>query len=115
LEELGRRSRMNTGRSPYPEFLIDEASGIQVPNVRHKAWAEGYEAGRKDRQVINRVLKAQNGMVLVFDNKGEQIPEYQGQYNKIKPRILEDAPPGTVFSHALDGKAELRIVSREEW
>ncbi len=49
-------------------------------------------------QIIKSVIKAPNGMVLVFDDKGVQISEYQGQYEKVKPRILEDAPPSAVFS-----------------
>jgi len=106
---------MNSGKNPYPEFLIDEASGVEVIDTRHEIWAEGYEAGRKDRQVIKSVIKAQNDMVLVFDEDGEQIPEYQGQYEKVKPRILKDAPPDAVFSYAFDNETDLRIVPREEW
>lgn len=32
-------------KNPYPEFLIDETSGIQVPDIRHQLWDEGYKAG----------------------------------------------------------------------
>jgi len=66
---------MNRAKNPYPEFLIDEASGLEVPDIRHKIWAEGYNAGKKDGQVIHNVAKAHNGTALVFDGKGEQIPE----------------------------------------
>ena len=106
---------MNRTKNPYPEFLIDEVSGIEVPDIRHKIWAEGYKAGREGRQVIRSVIKAENGMVLVFDDEGEQIPEYQGQYAKVKPWILRDALPNAVFSHALDNDSELKTVPREEW
>ena len=67
------------------------------------------------RQVIRSVIKAQNGMVIVFDDGGEQVPEYQGQYEAVKPRILNDTPPNAVFSYALDYKTELKTVTREEW
>jgi len=30
--------------------------------------------------MIKTVIRCQNDMVMVFDKKGEQIPEYQGQY-----------------------------------
>lgn len=30
-------------------------------------------------QIIKSVIKAPNGMVLVFDDKGVQISKYQGQ------------------------------------
>jgi len=106
---------MNTSKNPYSEFLIDEVSGIEVPDTRHKIWAEGYKAGRKGKQVIKSVIKAQNGMALVFDDKGEQIPEYQGRYEQVRPRILEDAPLSVVFSYAFDYESELTTVAREEW
>jgi len=106
---------MNTIQNPYPELLIDEVSGIEVPDTRHKIWAEGYQAGRKSRQVINSVIKTQSGMVLVFDDKGEQIPECQGRYEKVRLRILKDAPTNAVFSHAFDCESDLKTVPREEW
>ena len=37
--------------NPYPKAITDECSGIQVLNIEHKIWAEGYEAGRKDERV----------------------------------------------------------------
>jgi hypothetical protein len=52
---------------------------------------------------------------LVFDDKGEQIPEYQGQYEKVKPRILKDAPLSAKFSYAFDNETEIKAVPREEW
>ena len=54
-------------------------------------------------------------MVMVFDEKGEQIPEYQGLYEEMKQGILRDAPPDAVFG-CLDGpKPELHKVPREKW
>jgi len=106
---------MNRYKNPYPKFLIDEASGIEVPDTRHKVWAEGYETGRKNRQVIKNTIKARSGIVLVFDDKGEQIPEYQGQYEQVRLRILKDAPPSAIFSYVLDYESELKPVPREEW
>ena len=106
---------MKTSKNPYPEFLIDEVSGIEVADTRHKIWAEGYIAGREDRQVIKSVIKSQSGLVLVFDAKGEQIPEYQGQYEQVKLRIVKDAPPSAVFSYAFDYGVGLKTVPREEW
>ena len=102
-------------KNPYPEFLIEEESGIEVPDIRHKVWAEGYKVGTKDTQLIKNIIKLQNGMVLVFDERGEQIPEYQGQYAKVKPRILGDAPQRAVFSYVFDHESELTTVPREEW
>jgi len=106
---------VSKSKNPYPEFLIDEASGVEVPDVRHRIWAEGYQVSRNDRQVIKSVIKTQNGMVLVFDDNGEQIPRYQGQYERVKSRILKDAPPSAVFSYAFDNETELGTVPGEEW
>lgn len=39
---------MNSNGNPYPEMIIDECSGISVPSVAHRIWAEGYEAGRRE-------------------------------------------------------------------
>jgi hypothetical protein len=105
---------MNHIKNPYPESLVDEASGIEVPDSRHRIWAEGYRAGRKDKAIISSVMKAENGVVLVFDARGEQIPEYQGLYQTVKPRILKDAPPAAIF-YAFDNETELKTVPRNEW
>ena len=39
---------MNRNLNPYPEMISDESSGIQVANLAHKIWLEGYEAGREE-------------------------------------------------------------------
>ena len=106
---------MNRARNPYPEFFIDEVSGIEIRDIRHKIWAEGYEAGRRYRGRIKNVIRTPEDMVLVFDKRGEQIPEYQGQYQAVRAGIVEDAPPGAVFAYALADKAELQIMTRCEW
>jgi len=110
-----RGIRMSRNRNPYPEFLIDEASGIRVPDIRHQIWAEGYLAGREDRQAIKSVIKSQDGTVMVFDGNGEQIPEYQGRYQEVKEGILKDAPPNAVFGCFPNCETELKVVPREEW
>ena len=62
--------------------------------------------------MIKSVLKVENGMVLVFDENDEQIPEYQGQYKEVRDRILRDAPPDAAFGVVT---AAIRAVPREEW
>ena len=106
---------MSKSKNPYPEFLTDEASGIKVLDSRHRIWGEGYKAGKENKQVISTVIKSQNGMVVVFDAKGEQIPEYQGQYEDVKESVLRDAPPWTIFNHWFDQAIEPMNVSREMW
>ncbi len=65
--------------------------------------------------MIKTVMKFRNNMVMVFDKWGEQIPEYQGQYVKVKESILGDAPPDTIFTLGFTDAGELREVPREEW
>jgi len=65
--------------------------------------------------MIKTVIRFQNNMVVVFDKRGEQIPEYQGQYEEVKGKILEDAPLSAIFGYLPDYQTELQIVPREEW
>jgi len=63
--------------------------------------------------MINSVMKSEDGMVMVFNGKGNQIPEYQGKYEDVRERILSDAPSGALFWHVENRRN--RAVSREEW
>ena len=65
--------------------------------------------------MIKTVIRCQNDMVLVFDKKGEQIPEYQGQYEEVKEEILKNAPPNAVFGYLPDYKTKFQVVPIEEW
>ena len=38
---------MNSDFNPYPATVIDDSSGIIVPNLAHRIWLEGYQAGRE--------------------------------------------------------------------
>jgi len=63
--------------------------------------------------MIKSVIRLKNNMVLVFDAEGEQIPEYQGQYQNVKGSILRDAPPGTVFTHWFNRADEPEAILKE--
>ena len=65
--------------------------------------------------MIKTVIRCPNQVVMVFDKKGEQIPEYQGQYQAVKESVLKDAPLNAVFGCFYDSEPELRKVPREEW
>ena len=65
--------------------------------------------------MIKTVIRCPDDMVMVFDEQGEQIPEYQNQYQKVKESILKDAPPNTIFAYLSDFEPELRKIPREEW
>jgi len=42
------RERNKLTPNPYPEILVDETSGVKVPDDRHRIWDEGYAAGQRD-------------------------------------------------------------------
>ncbi len=65
--------------------------------------------------MIKIAIRLKNNMVMVFDEEGEQISEYQGQYEEVKQSILKDAPPNAIFAHGFTNYGELRKVPREEW
>ena len=65
--------------------------------------------------MIKTVMRFKNNIVMVFDKWKEQIPEYQGQYEKVKESILRDALPDTIFALGFTDAGELREVPREGW
>ena len=65
--------------------------------------------------MIRTVIRINNNMVLVFDEEGEQIPEFQGYYENVKDKILANASGGSVFNHWLELSAEPEVVSPEAW
>ena len=60
--------------------------------------------------MIKTAIRFRNNMVMVFDERGEQIPEYQGQYEKVKASILANALPGTVFALAFTFSVTVALV-----
>ena len=65
--------------------------------------------------MIKTVIRFKSNMVMVFDRWGEQIPKYQGQYEKMKGSILGDALSDTIFALGFTDAGELQKVPREEW
>jgi len=66
-------------------------------------------------KMIKTVIRMKNDLVMVFDVKGEQMPAYQGPYEKVKDVILKDATPGAVFIHWCGNEAVPETITREEW
>lgn len=64
--------------------------------------------------MIKEVIKLPSDMVIVFDEQGEQIPEYQGSYDQVRDMLLRDAPPTARFIHAVFNVSG-NGVHREEW
>jgi len=62
--------------------------------------------------MIKSVIKSEMGMVIVFDEHGEQLTYYQGEYDEVKEKILRDAPPDALFTKVVH---TLQPVEREQW
>ncbi|MFH1002596.1 MAG: hypothetical protein V1780_00435 [Chloroflexota bacterium] len=65
--------------------------------------------------MISSVVRCPSNMVMVFDEDGEQLPEYQGMYPEVRAHLMEQAPPGTVFGHWYDSEADIVTIPREAW
>jgi hypothetical protein len=71
--------------------------------------------GKREMFMIKTVIRLRNDMVMVFDDEGERSPEYQGQYEDVKEKILVDATARTVFNHWFDNSSEPEVVARLNW
>lgn len=56
-----------------------------------------------------------NGMVIVFDEKGNQLPEYQGKIGDVRDKILADAPADAVLCVGDWQTGETARVNRQIW
>ena len=65
--------------------------------------------------MMETVIRLRNNMVMVFDTAGEQITEYQGQYEDVKEIMLRDASSGTVFNHWFGYSLEPETVLSKSW
>ena len=52
---------------------------------------------------ITNVIRWKNGMVMIFDQNGDQMPEYQGKWEDLKHKIVEDMPN------------DVEIIGPKEW
>lgn len=66
------RERNMPTPNPYPEILVGEISGVEVPDDRHRIWDEGYEAGQHD-------LIAQIG-------RAKMMKEFPRLFERVKKR-----------------------------
>jgi hypothetical protein len=65
--------------------------------------------------MIQTVIRLRNNVVMVFDEYGEQVPVYQGQYDDVKEKILRDAPSGTKFNHWFGHALYSEAVPERSW
>ena len=60
--------------------------------------------------MIDTVIRSPKGMVLVLDEQGERMPEFQGKYEQVRVKILARAPKSARFFHG-----PLSPVLRKDW
>ncbi len=65
--------------------------------------------------MIKTVIRIKNDMVMVFDERGEQLPEYQGHYADVKEKIMANAPAGSVFNHWFGHELKPVPVTGSAW
>ena len=59
-----------------------------------------------------KVIRFDNGIVMVFDHDGEQMTEYQGKFEDVHLRIWTDAAPDTLFFAAERLSSELCPIDK---
>lgn len=67
------------------------------------------------RKTINEVVHFANGMVMVFDENGGQISEYQGKYEDVRSEILRDCHIGTMFAKAKNLKKDYVAIDKADF
>jgi len=51
----------------------------------------------RDKNMIRTVILWRNATVSVFNEKGNQLPRYQGLHDKVKHKIIKDSDNETEF------------------
>jgi hypothetical protein len=44
------------------------------------------------KKILTNSYRFQNGIVMAFDQNGEQMPEYQGRFEDVRDKITRDFP-----------------------
>lgn len=65
--------------------------------------------------ILYTVIRWQNGMVMVFDNKGKQMPDFQGPIEEVRDRILRHATAETLFTAGNWLTGTMDLIRREEF
>lgn len=65
--------------------------------------------------MIASVIRMQNDMVMVFDEEGREIPEYQGPYASVRSMIIRGSTRETVFRYWYGTSHSPTTVGMGEW
>ena len=70
--------------NPYPKTIIDEASGIEVKNIKHEVFEEGRRQGIK--QVLEEIKKLQT---LSNEKRIEELEQMKKLRSVSNKKIIE--------------------------
>ena len=65
--------------------------------------------------MIKTVIRIENDLVMVFDENGEEMPEYQGIYDYVKDKIMDDATEESIFNHWFGHRFKPCTVEPDRW
>jgi sRNA-binding protein len=65
--------------------------------------------------MMKKVVRTNRNMVFVFDENGEEMPQYQGTYQDVRDRVMGDARVDTIFTHWYGTSAEPKDIAMESW
>jgi hypothetical protein len=84
-----------------------------VPEAKDDpAISRGVREPSNGGNVIAKVIVWQNGMVMVFDEVGRQMPDYQGPKEEVWEKIKRDAPEAATFEGGAWETGEMKPISR---
>ena len=65
--------------------------------------------------MVKTIIRTDDDMVLVFDERGEQVPEYQGRYSDVRDKVLANAFGAAEFFHWFGASRQPESVPAERW
>ena len=65
--------------------------------------------------MIKTVIRCIDDTVMAFDEDGELMTEFVGNYLYLRRNILEEAPADTIFSYYYEYESALMYTPREAW
>ena len=102
---------MNEGKNPYREFMIDEVSGTEVPNIRHKVWAGGYADIADIDAAWKIALNMSDGPFMVMDKIGLDVV-YDIEMSYFQHSGIPDDKPPQALKDMID-KGLLGLKTKE--
>lgn len=70
---------------------------------------------RRKAGKMKTIIRTDSDMVLVFDELGEQVPEYQGLYSDVRDKVLGNVSESSEFYHWFGASRRPERVPAERW